>query len=183
MRHATTAAFLFAGLILAGACAPTRQSWDNTFTGDGEDAFILDDDFVCLGDDSYQKVGEVRVKNVLGHEDEAVAVAQNKTKGDAYPVGTVIQLFPFEASVKRGAGFSKETHDWEFLTLNVDSGETVITARGTTDVSNLGGTCLSCHGQATDFDLACFSNDECPALPFFIDTHVDPSTDDARCKS
>ena len=94
----------------------------------------------------------------------------------------VIQLFPGEASVKRGRGFSPATGDWEFFLLDVTSGETVITARGTTEISNIGGTCIGCHGGANAYDYACFSNDGCGALPFFISADVDPERDDARCK-
>ncbi len=158
-----------------------RQTWTNTFDGVGDDAFLVDDDFVCLGDERFDVVGHSRIWNKNGKQDEAVAHARAKDIGE-YPVGTVIQLFPSEASVKRGKGFSPETGDWEFLVLNVDSGETVITERGTTDISNVGGSCVSCHGGASAYDYACFSNEGCGPLPFFINTDVKPDVDDPRCR-
>jgi hypothetical protein len=163
------------------ACGPpAKQAWTNTYEGGGEDAFLLDDDFVCLGDPTYEKVGVARIKNVLGHEQDAVDVAAAK-KGQ-YPPGTIIQLFPGEASVKRGTGFSPATNDWEFFTLDVGSGRTVITSRGTSEVHNAVGTCVSCHQPAAkSFDFACFTNNTCPPFPFFISTKVDPDTDDPRC--
>ena len=158
-----------------------RQDWVNDFDGVGEDLFLVDDDFFCLGDDRFDVVGHSRIYNALGHQQEAVAHATSRSIGE-YPIGTVIQLFPGEASVKRGRGFSPATGDWEFFLLDVTSGETVITARGTTEISNIGGTCIGCHGGANAYDYACFSNDGCGALPFFISADVDPERDDARCK-
>lgn len=158
-----------------------RQSWENTYAGSGEDLFLVDDDFTCLGDARWDIVGHSRVWNPLGHQNEAVDHARQRSLG-SYPVGTVIQLFPGEASVKRGRGFSPATGDWEFLVLNVDSGESVITARGTTDIGNAAGSCLSCHGGAQAFDYACFTNTSCVPLPSFINTTVVPADDDPRCR-
>jgi hypothetical protein len=167
----------------AGCGAAGRQPWTNTFDGDGEDAFLVDDDFACLGDDRFTDVAGRRIWNVLDRQrqEQAVALARSGLPG-AYPVGTVVQLFPGEAMVKRGRGFSPATNDWEYFVLDVDSGESVITARGTTDVGNAAGTCLSCHGAAQAFDTVCFTNSGCVELPFFIDTNVDPATDDPRCR-
>jgi hypothetical protein len=166
-----------------GGCggAVARQPWENTFTGSGDDAFLVDDDFVCLDDARWDVVGGTRVWNALGRQGQAVDHARQHSLG-SYPVGTVIQIFADEASVKRGRGFSPETGDWEFLVLDVSSGETVITQRGTTEVKNAAGTCLSCHGAAQAFDYACFTNSSCAPLPFFIDTTVVPEDDDPRCR-
>lgn len=168
--------------IMAGGCgdAPARQVWENTFAGDGEDLFLEDDDFACLSDSRWDVVDGTRIWNPLGRQTEAVARAAQKDLGE-YPVGTVIQLFPDEAMVKRGRGFSTETHDWEYLVLHVASGESVITSRGTTEVKNAAGSCLSCHSASSAFDSVCFTNTSCAPLPFFIDTNVDPVTEDPRC--
>ena len=165
---------------VALGCAPARQEWPNTYEGDGEDLFVLDDDLACLADEQWALVGKTRITNALGRRDEAVALAESGEQG-AYPVGTIVQLLPSEAAVKRGAGFSPETRDWEFIKLDVGTGRTVITERGTTNIGNPGGTCISCHEVARDFDLVCFTNTTCAPLPFFIDTEIDPQTEDARC--
>jgi hypothetical protein len=158
-----------------------RQDWQNTFQGEGEDLFLVDDDFVCLGDARFDNVDGTRLFNPLGRQLEAVEHARRKSLGE-YPVGTVLQLFYDEASVKRGRGFSPETGDWEFLTLAADvDKKTVITSRGTTEVRNVGGTCMSCHGGANAYDYTCFTNRGCGSLPFFIDTDVQPDVDDPRC--
>ena len=64
------------------------------------------------------KVHNHFVGNLLGHLDAALAVANSPT-GGIYPVGTLIQLVPQEAMVKRRAGWNAGSHDWEFFSLDV----------------------------------------------------------------
>jgi hypothetical protein len=161
--------------------SPARQDFENTFEGDGPDLFVVDDDLVCLGDPRWDLVGRTRIWNALGQQASAVSHGRNRALGE-YPIGTVLQLFPEEVSVKRGRGFSQATGDWEFLKLDVQSGETIILERGTTEIGNPGGSCITCHGGANAFDYACFTNGGCGALPPFVDLDVDPDTDDPRCR-
>ena len=169
-------------LCCALACgAPERQQWVNTYDGDGEDLFVLDDDLACLADESWVTIDKTRLANPLGHLEETVQHANDRAAG-AFPIGTIIQLLPDEVFVKRGAGFSPDTLDWEFLKLHVGSGRTVITERGTSELNNPGGTCLSCHSAARAFDLVCFTNNTCAPLPFFVDTDIAPQDDDPRCR-
>ena len=56
------------------------------------------DDFVNIND--MTAVRGYFIDNRLGHLDEALAVA-NDPAGGTYPVGTIIQLVPQEAMVKR----------------------------------------------------------------------------------
>ena len=51
------------------------------------------------------RVGEHFVASLNGHLDAVLAVARSKS-GGVYPVGTVIQLIPTEAMVKRHKGYS-----------------------------------------------------------------------------
>ena len=103
---------------------------------------------------------------VLGRLDETLAVAQNP-EGGAYPVGTVIQLIPTEAMVKRAPGFSPLTFDWEFFFLGVSASGTTIEARGTTEVVNgFGGNCYDCHVKAEpQWDLVCETDHGCDPIP------------------
>ena len=112
------------------------------------------------------KVRGFYVDNRLGHLDQALAVA-NSPKGGRYPVGTIIQLVPQEAMVKRQEGFSPTTRDWEFFFLSVTPMGTTIEKRGTADVVNrFGGNCASCHqGAAARFDGVCEENHGCAPLP------------------
>jgi hypothetical protein len=93
----------------------------------------------------------------------ATAVEMTNT-GDVsagYPVGTILQLFPAEAMVKRKPGFNPEGGDWEFFKLAIEqtkSGRwrTRVTARGRSEVANGVGSCQGCHTQlARDHDFVC----------------------------
>jgi len=50
-------------------------------------------------------------RSLNGHLAAVLAVA-HKPKGAVYPVGTVLQLIPTEAMVKRHKGYSPATGDW-----------------------------------------------------------------------
>ena len=114
--------------------------------------------FDCLKGSEWTQVGLSYFKNTLGHTDEMLAVARSP-EGGTLPVGTVVQLIPTEASVKRGAGFAGNPADWEFFSLSVASTGTTITARGGDShvVSSLSGSsCLGCHSQAApQWDFLC----------------------------
>jgi hypothetical protein len=112
------------------------------------------------------KVRGFYIDNRLGHLDEALAVAGSPDGGE-YPVGTIIQLVPQEAMVKRRDGFSPATNDWEFYFLSVSADGTVIETRGREDVVNrFGGNCASCHSLAEpEFDFVCEQDHGCDPLP------------------
>ena len=59
-------------------------------------------------------VRQFYVENLLGNLDATLAVANSAT-GGTYPPGSVIQLVPGEAMVKRDKGFNAVTRDWEFF--------------------------------------------------------------------
>jgi hypothetical protein len=137
-------------------------------------------DFECLRD--WTKVRNFRITNKLGMLDEALAVANQPGSGD-YPVGTIIQLVTIEAMVKRAAGWSPETNDWEFFFLNVSQGGTQIVTRGKTDVVNqFGGNCFDCHSAAErQYDLVCETGHGCAALPVPTSVLVATQDSDPRC--
>ncbi|HEX2732062.1 MAG TPA: hypothetical protein VHM70_10660 [Polyangiaceae bacterium] len=149
-----------------------------------EDVNPMPSDFTCIGD--WQKVQGFRITNLLGHTDEAVAVAM---KGDGdYPVGTLIQHLPTEAMVKHKAGFSADTRDWEFFQLSVaNDGTVTITNHGATNVMTMGNTCASCHSEAPakyDFVLNNYQFYDMVKLDFdFMDDFLQMQIDaDPRCK-
>ena len=106
------------------------------------------------------------VDNKLGHLEEAVAIAE-KNRGGAYPVGTILQLVPQEAMIKRHAGYNAKTSDWEFFSLHTDASGTKIVTHGADKVVNrFGGSCASCHELAKGkFDMVCEKNHGCEPLP------------------
>jgi hypothetical protein len=123
-------------------------------------------DFECV--QHWPKIGNYRIINKLGHQSEAESVA-GSPNGGTFPVGTVIQLVPTEASVKRAPGFNPEHGDWEFFSLQISSAGTTISARGgDASVKNqFGSSCLNCHSKAAkQWDLLCGENHGCDPLPF-----------------
>jgi len=79
--------------------------------------------------------------------------------GKGLPVGTVLQLVPFEAMVKRGGKFNREGHGWEYFSLNPQAdGTTEIVLRGQSDVLSAftHSSCQTCHeNHAAQHDAIC----------------------------
>src|SRR5262249_27240739 len=63
-------------------------------------------------------VRQFYVDNLQGNLDATLAATNSRTE-TMYPPGSVIQLIPGEAMVKRDKGFNTATHDWEFFELDV----------------------------------------------------------------
>lgn len=115
-------------------------------------------DFRCLTDGAQP---DGKLFHVFGKK-RIVKKALRKTHtgrlGKGYPVGTILQLFPFEAMAKRGGKFNPEGGGWEYFKLEPNAdGTTEILARGTAEVTNfLGGSCQECHQRlAKDHDSVC----------------------------
>jgi hypothetical protein len=161
----STAALTVALAIAFGACS-------HGSSGDAKNgAQKSREDFVAQASDfrnlhTMTKVRGFYIDNRLGHLDKALAVA-NSPRGGVYPVGTIIQLVPQEAMVKREKGFSPATRDWEFFFLSVSAAGAEIQTRGTADVVNrFGGNCASCHqGAEARFDGVCEKDHGCAPLP------------------
>jgi hypothetical protein len=137
---------------------------ESTSTTEPEDLVMEAGDFVRLED--MTPVRGFFVDNRLGHLDEAIAVA-NDPGGGEYPVGTIIQLVPQEAMVKRAPGFDRDSNDWEFFSLDVTAEGTTILTRGGAEVINrFGGSCADCHSLAEpQFDFVCEQDHGCEPLP------------------
>ncbi|WP_437586105.1 hypothetical protein [Sorangium sp. So ce1000] len=145
-----------------------------------DDVDMTEADFECML--NWDLARKFRITNKLGHLDEALAVA-NSPDGGTYPVGTVISLLPTEVMVKRKAGFSPETNDWEFFVLTIDGKQTTISDRGTTEVTAaFGQTCISCHSQAKpQWDFICDADHGCPSIPLNADQIKQQQDSDSRC--
>jgi hypothetical protein len=140
------------------------------------DATAADFDCILTG----TKVDRFYLKNKLGKLDQAVAVANAGT--GSYPVGTMIELIPAEAMVKRRSGFSAATNDWEFFTIDANATGTQIQSRGTTEVTNVLGTCAGCHSKAASpYDFVCEETHGCDPLPFTADQITAIQEMDPRC--
>lgn len=133
-------------------------------SGPPEDFAATAEDFVNIN--SMTPVKGFFIDNRLGHLEEALAVA-NSERGGVYPVGTIIQLVPQEAMVKRAKGWSPQTNDWEFFFLDVTAEGTTIATRGAEEtVNRFGGNCASCHELAEpQWDFICEQTHGCDPLP------------------
>ncbi len=117
----------------------------------------------------------------------AVRIAALDLRGRRYPVGTIIQLFPSEAMVKRGGGFNPEGGGWEFFKLEVEPGGTRIVGRTQNEregkrLRNSFGACQDrrCHGasQAKPYDRVCEGH--LPPLSL-TDEEIEALRVDPRC--
>jgi hypothetical protein len=195
MDRRNVVAFLVVGLV--GCASSSNPSSPNPATEAGAESGVRVDaedfdagpsDFDCLKNAEWTTVGLARFKNLLGHTDEALAVARSPD-GGTFPVGTIVQLVPTEASVKRGAGFNAASHDWEFFSLAASSTGTTIQARGggASVVNFTGSSCLNCHDKAApQWDLICGDPDGgnthgCAALPLTGAELLSVQMADPRC--
>lgn len=136
--------------------------------------------FRCIRD--MTPVRHFYVDNVLGDLPATLAAA-NAPGGAIYPPGSVIQLVPTEAMVKREAGFSPATGDWEFFELEVAGKQTSIRARGFAEVNNrFGGNCFACHAPARQpWDFVCEDSHGCEAIPVTRQMTAALQRSDSRC--
>ena len=125
---------------------------------------VDDASFKCMR--QMTPVRHFYVDNLLG-DISATLAAANAPKGAPYPTGSVVQLVPTEAMVKREPGFSPATGDWEFFELSVDAQGSKIGKRGFAEVNNrFGKNCFACHAPAREqWDFVCESTHGCEAIP------------------
>jgi hypothetical protein len=139
-------------------------------------------DFECLLE-WPAAVRNFRLTNRVGLLDEALDLARDPEVGRQYPVGTIIQLFPGEAMVKRGSDYDPANNNWEYFELNVSADGTEIRKRGRDDVINMfGGQCWGCHVAARDFDFICEDAHGCIDLPITGPVVTALQEADPRCK-
>jgi len=139
-------------------------------------------DFDCIL--SWPRVRNIRITNKLSAdaEAEAVALAQNPERGKQFPVGTIVQLFPGEAMVKRGPDYDPDNNNWEYFELRTSAAGTEINVRGRDDVINMfGAQCFGCHVAARDFDFLCEKNRGCIGLPVTDEVITALQNGDPRC--
>lgn len=121
--------------------------------------------------DSFRNINDMTpvrgffVDNLLGDLDATLAVA-GSVEGGVYPVGSLVQLVPGEAMVKRAPGFDAASNDWEFFELVPSPEGTEIRVRGGAEVVNaFGGSCAGCHSLAApEWDFICEDDHGCEPL-------------------
>jgi hypothetical protein len=158
-------------IALVAACSSgdddtaAKASDRTTTTAKPEDFVMQAKDFTNIHD--MTPLRGFFITNKLGHLKEALKVANDRDGGEAYPVGTLIQLVPQEAMIKRAPGFDPASKDWEFFFLDVTPQGTKIVTRGGAEVKNrFGGSCSGCHSAAKPaFDFVCEHDHGCAPLP------------------
>ena len=145
------------------------------------DITVTEQDFDCIL--GWSKVRNTRIK----HSDpeklkEATRIFADSVPDKEYPVGTFLQLVPFEAMVKHPREAFPKTNGWEFFALDLSAAGAKIRDRGN-NVVNLsqGVTCLSCHEPAARYDFVCEKGHGCAPIPFDDQKIAEIQAADPRC--
>ncbi len=146
-----------------------------------DDIAVSEQTFGCILD--WPQVRNTRIK----HSDpeklkEATRIFRDSIPDREYPIGTLLQLVPFEAMAKHPREKFPKTNGWEFFSLDVSDAGTKIKDRGD-NVVNLsqGVTCLSCHQPAARFDFVCEKGHGCAPIPFDDQKIGELQRADPRC--
>jgi hypothetical protein len=145
------------------------------------DSTVSEQTFGCILD--WPKVRNTRFKHADPEKlKEAMRIFRDSVPDKQYPVGTILQLVPFEAMVKHPREKFPKTNGWEFFALDVSEAGTKIRDRGE-NVVNLsqGVTCLSCHQPAAKFDFVCEKGHGCAPIPFDDQKIAEIQKGDLRC--
>jgi len=148
-----------------------------------QEATVSEQNFGCIL--QWPKVRNTRFK----HEDpeklkEAMRIFRESEPDKEYPVGTILQLVPFEAMVKHPREKFPKSNGWEFFALEVSEAGTKIRDRGGDEhVVNLllGASCLSCHQPAAKFDFVCEKGHGCAPLSIDDQKIAELQKADLRC--
>ena len=110
-------------------------------------------------------------------------IFQNSVPDTEYPIGTFMQLVPFEVMVKHPREKFPNTNGWEFFALDLSASGAKIRDRGDKVVNlSLGLPCLSCHQPAAKFDFVCEKGHGCAPLPLDDQKIAEIQNGDPRCR-
>jgi hypothetical protein len=146
-----------------------------------DDVIISDETFDCMV--NWLKMRNTRIKNQDPQSlERAMRIFQDSVANVEYPAGTILQLVPYEAMVKRSAGTFPKTHGREFFSLDVSGSATKIRDRGDNVVNIAQGvTCFSCHSAAEKYDFVCEEGHGCAPIPFNDEQIARVQEADSRC--
>ena len=147
-----------------------------------QELLVSEQAFGCILD--MPKVRNTRFKHTDPEKlKEAMKIFRESAPDKEYPVGTILQLVPFEAMVKHPREKFPKSNGWEFFALEVSEGGTKIIDRGDENVLNilLKAPCLSCHQPAAKFDFVCEKGHGCAPLSIDDQQIADLQKADLRC--
>src|ERR1700761_3539479 len=110
-----------------------------------DDLAITEKSFGCLL--NLPKVRNTRIQNPDPEKlKEAIRIFRDSVPATDYPKGTILQLIPTEAMVKRDRAAFPNSNGWEFFALKVTADGTTILDRGDKVLNtSLKKPCLDCH--------------------------------------
>ena len=146
-----------------------------------DDVTVSDGTFDCIV--NWPKIRNTRIKNQDPQSlERAIRIFQGSVANMEYPAGTILQLVPYEAMVKRSAETFPKTHGWEFFSLDVSGSGTKIRDRGDNVVNVAQGvTCFSCHSAAEKYDFVCEKGHGCAPIPPNDEQIASVQDADPRC--
>lgn len=146
-----------------------------------EDITVSAETFGCILD--WPKVRNTRFKHADAQKlKEAMKIFRESVPDKDYPVGTILQLVPFEAMVKHPREKFPTTNGWEFFFLDLSEKGTTIQDRGDKVVNKSQGVeCVSCHQPAAKFDFVCEKGHGCAPIPFDDQKIAEIQKSDPRC--
>ncbi|MGD9852872.1 MAG: cytochrome P460 family protein [Nitrospirales bacterium] len=152
------------------------------YSASAQDLTISEQSFGCILD--WPKVRNTRFKHADPEKlKEAMRIFRDSVPDLEYPVGTILQLVPFEAMVKHPREKFPNTNGWEFFFLDISKEGTKIVDRGENVVNQSQGvTCLSCHQPAARYDFVCEKGHGCAPIPFDDEKIAAIQKSDLRCK-
>lgn len=181
MRQFIAVLCQFSVCVLSRSCLVAGLGLAMLPNASAQDLVVSEQTFGCILD--WPKVRNTYFK----HSDpeklkEAMRIFRDSVPDKQYPVGTILQLVPFEAMVKHPREKFPNTNGWEFFFLDVSKEGTKIKDRGE-HVVNLsqGVTCLSCHQPAKKFDFVCEKGHGCAPIPFDDQKIAEVQKTDLRC--
>jgi hypothetical protein len=146
-----------------------------------DDIAVSEQTFDCIL--GWPQIRNTRIKNSDPEKlKEAMRIFRDSIPDKEYPVGTIVQLVPFEAMVKHPRETFPKANGWEFFALDVSDAGTKIKDRGDNVVNlSLGLPCLSCHQPAAKFDFVCEKGHGCAPIPFDDQKIAELQGADPRC--
>jgi hypothetical protein len=110
---------------------------------------VSEQTFGCIID--WPKVRNTRFKHADPQKlKEAMRILRDSIPDKEYPVGTILQLVPFEAMVKHERAKFLKTNGWELFALEVSEAGTKIRDRGENVVNLSQGVTFSRRGEPNE---------------------------------
>jgi hypothetical protein len=181
MRHLIALMYRLSVCVFSGSVLVAALGFCMVSSVSADDLAVSEQTFGCILD--WPKIRNTRFK----HADpvklkEAMRIFRDSVPDKDYPVGTILQLVPFEAMVKHPREKFPNSNGWEFFALEVSEAGTTIRDRGDNVINLLlGAPCLSCHQPAAKFDFVCEKGHGCAPLPIDDQKIGELQKADLRC--